>query len=82
MHSAPPPALGRLLALETLVVGVRGKEALWRSLRVARDPRLMSFDFEALAASAASQADELEAERVRAASVALADAAAGGEVVA
>lgn len=77
-----PAALGQLLALETLVVGVRGKEALWRSLRVARDPRLMSFDFEALAASAASQADELEAERVRAASVALADAAAGGEVVA
>ena len=77
-----PAALGRLLALEALVVGVRGKEALWRSLGVAPEPRLTAFDFEALAASAASQADELETERIHAARVALADAAAGREAVA
>lgn len=76
------PELGRLLALETLVVGVRGKEALWRSLLVAREPRLRSFDFAALAASATSQAEELEAERVSAASVALTGRASGREVVA
>jgi hypothetical protein len=79
---AARPALGRLLALEALVVGVRGKEALWRALRVAREPRLSSFDFDALASSAASQADELEAERLRAASVALAEATACREAVA
>jgi hypothetical protein len=79
---AARPALGRLLALETLVVGVRGKEALWRSLQVAREPRLTSFDFEALAASAASQVDTLETERLRVASLALADTTAGREVVA
>ena len=79
---AAQPALARLLALETLLVGVRGKEALWRTLRVAREPRLATFDFEALAASAASQAEQLEVERLQAASAALAEAPPGQEAVA
>ena len=57
--------LSSVVELETLVVGVRGKEALWTALQKA-DIRLED-DLEALAESARGQAAELEALRLRAA---------------
>ena len=57
--------LSRVVELETLVVGVRGKEALWTALQKA-DIRLED-DLEALAESARGQAAELETLRLRAA---------------
>lgn len=76
------PQLARLVALETLVVGVRGKQALWRALGVAHVPALATFDFEALAASAETQAHDLELERVLTAATALTEAPTGAESVA
>ena len=58
-------ALSTVLELETLVVGVRGKEALWTALQRA-DVTLRD-DLEALAESARAQAAELEALRLSAA---------------
>jgi len=57
--------LSSVVELETLVVGVRGKEALWTALQKA-DIRLED-DLEALAESARGQAAELETLRLRAA---------------
>jgi hypothetical protein len=57
--------LSRVVELETLVVGVRGKEALWTALQKA-EVRLED-DLEALVESAKAQAAELEALRLRAA---------------
>lgn len=66
--------LGTFMALETLVLGISGKAALWRALGDARDahPGLREFDFDALAASAVRQRDRVERQRRRAASDALA----------
>jgi hypothetical protein len=65
--------LSRLLELEGLVVGVRGKLALWRSLEQlgADEPRLAPIDFGTLVARANAQLEELEAHRLRAAATAL-----------
>ena len=63
-------ALSTVLELETLVVGVRGKEALWTALQKA-DVSLND-DLEALAESASGQAAELEALRLSAAARAFA----------
>ena len=63
-------ALSTVLELETLVVGVRGKEALWTALQKA-DVSLND-DLEALAVSARGQAAELEALRLSAAARAFA----------
>ena len=57
--------LSRVVELETLVVGVRGKEALWTALQRADVP--LRDDLEALAESARGQAAELEALRLSAA---------------
>ena len=57
--------LSSVVELETLVVGVRGKEALWAALQKA-DVRLED-DLEGLAESARGQAAELEALRLSAA---------------
>ena len=57
--------LSSVIELETLVVGVRGKEALWTALQKA-DVSLKD-DLEALVESARAQAAELEALRLRAA---------------
>lgn len=61
--------LSRVVELEGLALGVAGKLALWRSLRVlaGHEPRLAAFDFEALIARAERQRDELEEHRLRAA---------------
>ena len=61
--------LSSLLELELLRLGVQGKEACWRTLRVqARtDPRLDVGQLEELSTRAAAQADLLEELRIRAA---------------
>ena len=68
--------LSSVIELETLVVGVRGKEALWTALHRA-DVSLEDVDLEALAESARAQGAELEALRLSAAAAAFARAAAG-----
>ena len=66
--------LGRLLELETLLVGVAGKRALWATLQslpgVSR--RLPGFDLEQLAERASRQHAALEEHRLRSAREALA----------
>ena len=59
-------ALSTVIELETLIVGVRGKDALWTALQAA-DVSLKNVDLEALAESARGQAAELETLRLRAA---------------
>lgn len=62
LRSSP---LSRVVELETLLVGVRGKEALWTSL-VRADLRVKDVDLEALVESARAQGAELEALRLSA----------------
>ncbi len=64
VHRTP---LTALLELETLLVGVYGKRALWTTLRLSDDPRLADVDFDELTDDASAQAEEVEAERQRAA---------------
>jgi hypothetical protein len=66
--------LSSVVELETLVVGVRGKEALWTALQKA-DVRLED-DLQALVESAKAQGAQLEALRLRAAAEAFARASA------
>jgi len=68
--------LSSVVELETLVVGVRGKEALWTALQRA-DVSLEDIDLDALADSARAQGVELEALRLSAAAEAFASGAAG-----
>ncbi|HJR94015.1 MAG TPA: hypothetical protein VJ807_01165 [Gaiellaceae bacterium] len=68
--------LSSVLELETLVVGVRGKEALWTALQRA-NVSLEDVDLDALAESARAQGTELEALRLSAAAAAFARAAVG-----
>ena len=58
-----PPALSRLIELETLSAGITGKAALWRSLQTvsAGEPRLQAFEFGILAARALEQRDRVDA---------------------
>ena len=67
---APSP-LSRVIELETLVVGVRGKEALWTALQLA-EPSLEGIDLTALIESARAQGEDLEALRRSAAAAAFA----------
>jgi hypothetical protein len=57
--------LSSVVELETLVVGVRGKEALWTALQRAR-LNFPEIDLEALVESARAQGAELEALRLSA----------------
>ncbi|HUG66088.1 MAG TPA: hypothetical protein VMK83_12800 [Gaiellaceae bacterium] len=66
--------LSHLVELETLVVGVRGKEALWTALRAA-DVRLEGIDLDDLVDSARAQGSEVEALRLSAATEAFAGTA-------
>lgn len=72
--------LSRVEELEGLVLGVRGKRALWDALAATRatDPRFEGVDFAALAARARRQEEALDAHRLAAARVALGPQAAGG----
>jgi hypothetical protein len=65
--------LSRLVELEGLVLGVTGKLSLWENLReaAAQEPGLAVFDFDMLTARAHEQLDRLQAERLRAARLAL-----------
>jgi hypothetical protein len=63
--------LSRVVELETLVVGVRGKEALWTTLREAQ-LSLRGIDLDALVESAREQGRELDELRVGAAARAFA----------
>jgi hypothetical protein len=68
--------LSRLVELEALALGVRGKLALWRTLEllVPNRPELKRFELSHLIARAQRQLDEIEAYRLQAAAEAL-----GGE---
>ena len=58
--------LSRLVELEALSLGIRGKRALWQSLREIRDPRLASIDFDHLIARADEQDKGIELQRRKA----------------
>jgi hypothetical protein len=68
--------LGSVIELETLLVGVRGKEALWTALQRA-GVSLKNVDLDALVESAQAQGAELEALRLSAAARAFARAPGG-----
>ena len=59
--------IGTFEALEALVLGIRGKLALWEVLPIARevDMRIPNLDFEKLAASAEEQGARAENQRLR-----------------
>ncbi len=65
---------GLVLALESLVLGVKGKEVLWRSLAAvqAKWPPLQRFDFARLVQRAIGQGARIDEQRVAAASEAFA----------
>lgn len=58
--------LSRVVELEFLLVGIRGKEALWAAL-LAADLNLQGIDLEALVNSARTQGSEVDELRLRAA---------------
>ncbi len=58
--------LSRIVELEVLVVGIRGKEALWTALLTA-DLSLQGVDLDALVDSARTQAREVDEQRLGAA---------------
>jgi hypothetical protein len=66
--------IGTFEALEFLVLGIRGKRALWRALAVLApaDDRLANFDFERLAARAETQEAAVDTLRLQIAPAALA----------
>lgn len=68
--------LTRLEELEALVLGIRGKLALWDALQEAcgTDPRFEDVDFEALRTRAARQVEAAEKHRLNAAKKAFARA--------
>jgi hypothetical protein len=65
--------LSRLVELEGLSLGVRGKLALWRTLEQLQpdEPRLAEVDLAALVRRAEQQLDQLESHRLSAAAEAL-----------
>ena len=72
--------LSSVVELETLVVGVRGKEALWTALQRA-DVSLEDIDLHALIESARAQGAELEALRLSAVERAFAGVPGGATAV-
>jgi len=76
-HLVSRSPLSRVVELEGMRLGVEGKAACWRTLRVRadRDQRLDAARLDALLTRAATQIDELERLRGRAAAEAF-----GGEV--
>jgi len=65
---------GLVLALESLVLGVKGKEVLWRTLATvqAKWPTLKRFDFTRLRQRAIDQGARMDEQRVQAAGEAFA----------
>lgn len=70
----PGEPQARLIALESLSLGIEGKAGLWRALREAAsvDPRLGEFDLDTLIERAERQRRELEPYRLEAARLAAA----------
>lgn len=64
---------GLFLALEALVLGINGKQALWRALATAQEswPQLRRFDFAGLQNRATKQAEHVDAKRLESAREAL-----------
>jgi hypothetical protein len=62
-----PGGLGLVLALEGLIMGITGKQLLWRALDAANLPKAEGFDFKELQRRAEEQIERIEAERIRAA---------------
>jgi hypothetical protein len=60
------PDLKRFEQLEGLLVGVRGKQALWHTLHAIQDERLADVDFESLAERASNQIERIERHRIEA----------------
>jgi hypothetical protein len=62
-----PGGIGTFEALEALVLGIRGKLALWRVLPLARqvDSRIPGLDFDRLAGSAEEQGTRVENQRLQ-----------------
>lgn len=56
--------LGLLQALETLALGIRGKQLLWRALAASGWPALQNVDLAQLEARAVEQQDRVEAKRL------------------
>jgi hypothetical protein len=59
--------VGFVQALESLVLGIKGKELLWRVLLEVRDswPELQPFDFQRLLERAIAQAARMDEKRVQ-----------------
>jgi len=64
LHQQVSGPVGKLEALEALVLGIQGKLALWKALEAAADPRLSGVDFEQLRGRALAQYGEVEARRL------------------
>jgi hypothetical protein len=56
-----------VLALEGLIMGITGKQLLWRALDAVNLPKAQGFDFKELQRRAEEQIERTEAERIRAA---------------
>jgi len=69
----PPGEMGLFLSLETLVLGITGKEKLWSALAAAaeRMPQLRGLDYPHLQARARAQAAQVEGKRLELARVVL-----------
>jgi hypothetical protein len=65
--------LGLVLVLEGLIIGITGKQLLWRALDAANLPKAVEFDFKELQRRAQEQIERTEAERIRAAGRAFPD---------
>jgi hypothetical protein len=68
-----PDGLGLLLALEGLIMGIAGKQLLWRALSATNLAKLEQFDFEKLQRRAQEQIKRAQAEQTRSARRALVD---------
>jgi hypothetical protein len=62
-----PGGLGLVLVLEGLIIGITGKQLLWRALGAANLPKTEGFEFKELQRRAQEQIERIEAERIRAA---------------
>jgi hypothetical protein len=62
-----PGGLGLVLVLEGLIMGITGKQLLWRALNAANLPKAEGFDFKELQRRAEEQIERIEAERIQAA---------------
>ncbi|MGK2931572.1 MAG: hypothetical protein ACSLFD_02140 [Solirubrobacterales bacterium] len=59
-----PSGMAQFLELEMLLIGVTGKMAMWRTLRMVDDPRFRSVDFAGLIEQAESQRERLDEHRL------------------